>query len=183
MMSDRLRAVRRRSSILNRFGVAMAYLSRRGRALIGRRGRTAVKFLAVGASGVAVNIAVMAAVMVPGVNYLPAGVVGTEMSILWNFYLYERFVFHDRRGSGQLRTRMLKTFVYNNLEFALRVPFLVFAVAWGVNGLLAQFGLLVVAFVARYAFTSRIVYKLRPDTPVIAPVARVNVGGPVSVTS
>ncbi|PXW35263.1 UNVERIFIED_CONTAM: dolichol-phosphate mannosyltransferase [Williamsia faeni] len=120
---------------------------------------SALSFMLVGASGLAVNVAVMATAISAGLNYVASSIVATELSIVWNFVLCEKFVFRDRRVSTAWR-RGAQCFLYNNLEFALRLPFLMVAVSvLGIGEVLAQFVTVVIAFFARYAFTSRVVYR------------------------
>jgi dolichol-phosphate mannosyltransferase len=129
------------------------------RQVAGLRLGRALNFLVVGATGLVVNIAIMAALVWAGLNYVPASIVATEVSIVWNFVLYECFVFRDRRGSTTLR-RAAQCLFYNNLEFLLRLPLLMLLVALcGMGEVWAQFLTVVLAFFARFAFTSRVVYR------------------------
>ena len=63
-----------------------------------------VRFLLVGASGAIVNLGVLALLLeVVGARVLPAKVAAIELSILWNFYLNDRYTFHDRRDGAWTR--------------------------------------------------------------------------------
>ncbi len=131
-----------------------------------RMGRMS-RFAAVGLLGAVVNLGVMA-LLVGGVaelNYVVAAVVAAEVSILHNFLMQERFVFRDLRDGVHSRARRLtQHLVFNNVEALLRLPFLVLLVeTMHVYALLAQAVTLVVAFIARFLFVTRVVY--RPHRP------------------
>lgn len=133
-----------------------------------RMGRMS-RFAAVGALGTIVNLAVMALLAggVADLNYIVAAVIAAEVSILHNFLLQERFVFGDLRdGVHPWRRRLTQHLAFNNVEALLRLPFLVLLVeTMHVYALLAQAVTLAVAFVARFLFVSRVVY--RPHRPAL----------------
>lgn len=121
------------------------------------------RFASVGALGTAVNLLVMG-LLVHGminINYVVAAVIATEISILHNFVLQERFVFRDMRdGVNSLRSRLTQHLLFNNAEVLVRMPFLILLVEMmHVWALLAQAATLAVAFVARFLFVSRVVYR------------------------
>ena len=121
------------------------------------------RFAAVGALGTVLNLLVMGLLVhgVLDIDYLVASVVAAELSILHNFVLQERFVFRDLRRGTRLR-RGVQFFGFNNVEALLRVPLLLVLVeVAGLGAVLAQALLLAVAFVGRFLFTSRIVYRPR----------------------
>ena len=127
-------------------------------AVAGRYARM-LRFLAVGASGVVVNVGVMAVLVALGSHYLAASLIATELSIAWNFLLHERFVFRDRRGASRWWHRLLKSLTYNNIEYAARVPLLVLAVSvLQVPEMIAQTLTLILAFALRFLFVNRVVY-------------------------
>ena len=134
-----------------------------------RMGRMS-RFAAVGALGTIVNLAVMALLVggVTDLNYVVAAVVAAEVSILHNFLLQERFVFRDLRdGVHSWRRRLGQHLAFNNVEALIRLPFLVLLVeTMHVYALLAQAVTLAIAFVARFLFVSRVVY--RPHGPALA---------------
>lgn len=138
------------------------------------------RFAAVGALGTLVNLAVMA-LLVHGVfdiNYLVASVVAAEVSIVQNFLLQERFVFHDVRR-GTWASRFVPFAGFNNVEALVRVPVLALLVeVLGLPAVLGQAVLLAVAFVGRFLFTSRVVYRPHDVEP--APVVLPTVGIPVA---
>ncbi|MGY1914920.1 glycosyltransferase [Blastococcus sp. SYSU DS0973] len=143
-----------------------------------RMGRLS-RFAAVGALGTLVNLAVMA-LLVRGpveLNYVVAAVLAAEVSMLHNFVLQERFVFRDLRDGVRRRGRRLaQHFAFNNAEALLRLPLLVLLVeTMHLYALLAQAVTLAVAFVARFLFVSRVIY--RPHRSVLGSVrARETVG-------
>lgn len=130
-----------------------------------RMGRM-TRFAAVGALGTAVNLLVMA-LLVHGlydINYVVAAVLAAEISILHNFVLQERFVFRDMRdGVNSWWDRLSQHLLFNNAEALVRMPFLILLVeTMHVWALLAQAVTLAIAFVARFLFVSRVVYRPKP---------------------
>lgn len=130
-----------------------------------RMGRMS-RFAAVGLLGTVVNLALMALlIQVHGIHYLVAAALAAEASILFNFALQERFVFQDvTDGMHSLRRRLTTALLYNNAEALIRLPVLALLVQLvQVNVVLLQAVLLAFAFVARFLFMSRVVY--RPARP------------------
>ncbi|WP_346621277.1 glycosyltransferase family 2 protein [Blastococcus montanus] len=138
-----------------------------------RLGRVS-RFAVVGALGTVVNLAVMA-LLISGplpVNYVVAAVIAAEVSILHNFLLQERFVFRDMSAGAHGRARRLaQHLVFNNAEALVRLPFLVLLVEivhlWPI---LAQALTLALAFLIRFRFMSRVVYRPRRQQPAPAPL-------------
>ncbi len=134
-----------------------------------RMGRM-VRFAAVGAIGTVLNLAVLA-VLVHGpiaMAYVPAAILAAEVSILHNFFMQERFVFRDLQR-GRWSRRFLQFVGFNNIEAALRVPALVLLVeVLHLGAVPGQALLLAVAFLGRFLFTSRVVY--RPAAVAVLPV-------------
>ncbi|MDP9407436.1 MAG: glycosyltransferase [Actinomycetota bacterium] len=123
-----------------------------------RLGRVAL-FALVGAVGFVLNLAVMALAVGAGLHYVAAAVLGTELTILTNFLLQERLVFHDWLGGRTMRSRLVRSLAFNNVEALVRTPFLVLLVEQlAVPSVPAQGLTLVVAFAARFTFASRVVY-------------------------
>lgn len=124
------------------------------------------RFAAVGALGTVVNLLVMALLIhgLFGIDYTLAAVIAAEVSILHNFLLQERFVFCDMRGGvNSWRNRLSQHLLFNNAEALVRLPFLVLLVEMlNVWALLAQAVTLAIAFVARFLFVSRVIYRPRP---------------------
>ncbi|WP_241984770.1 GtrA family protein [Cryobacterium adonitolivorans] len=121
-----------------------------------------------GAIGAVVNVAIMAGLQAVGVWYLTAALTAALVTIVGNFVLLERFVFHDlREGSRSVWIRFAQSFVFNGSETALRTTALWFLVeALPVSSLLVQALLLAVGFVVRFVYHSRVVYRpLRSTAP------------------
>jgi dolichol-phosphate mannosyltransferase len=130
-----------------------------------RMGRM-TRFAAVGALGTVVNLLVMA-LLVYGlfdINYVVAAVIAAEISILHNFVLQERFVFRDMRdGVNSWWDRLTQHLLFNNAEALVRMPFLILLVeTMHVWALPAHAVTLASAFVARFLFVSRVVYRPKP---------------------
>jgi dolichol-phosphate mannosyltransferase len=119
------------------------------------------RFAGVGAIGTVINLALMAVLLSTGSHYLTAAIIATEVTILSNFLLQERFVFRDLRDEvGPFHVRLLQSVAFNNVEALVRIPVLVALVEWAsVPGLQAQAICLALAFVARFLFVSRVVYR------------------------
>lgn len=122
------------------------------------------RFAIVGALGTVVNLLVMAMLLGLGVHYLLAAVVAAEVSIVHNFLLQERLVFRDLRAdsaaSGLRRCAMFLAF--NNVEALARIPVLALLVAGlGLHPLPAQAVTLALAFLIRFVFVTRVVYRSR----------------------
>ena len=126
----------------------------------------------VGGIGAVLNLLIMATLMLFGVHYVAAAIVAAETTILTNFLMQERLVFHaERDGAHPLRRRFLQSFGFNNLDAAARLPVLWLLVEFaGMGSLVAQAGTLVAAFLVRYLYHSRVVYRPAP-VPAAAPAA------------
>lgn len=84
------------------------------------------RFAAVGASGLVVNQALLAALTdVGGFYYLLSAVLATQGSTLWNFALTEGWVFRERVEGGSRLLRMGQFLLMNNGALLVRGPFLV----------------------------------------------------------
>ncbi|WP_409331177.1 glycosyltransferase [Trujillonella humicola] len=128
-----------------------------------RMGRMS-RFAAVGALGTVLNLLLMWLLLrETGLHYLPAAVIATEVAILHNFVLQERFVFNDLRDNRHpWWTRLLHSVLYNNVDTLARLPALAFLVeVLAFPSVLAQGITLAVAFLARFLFVSTVVYRPR----------------------
>jgi dolichol-phosphate mannosyltransferase len=140
-----------------------------------RMGRMS-RFAVVGALGTVVNLAVMALLLAGGVHYLPAALVAAEVSILHNFLMQERFVYRDLRASSRAGwgKRAAMFFGFNNVETLARIPVLAALVSGlGMHPLLAQALTLAVAFLLRFLFVSRVVYRPRRAPAALSTTDRV----------
>ena len=134
-----------------------------------RFGRLA-RFAAVGAVGTVLNLLILAGLVAVGVNYVLAAIVAAAVTILSNFFLQEQFAFRDLRHEGRsFRVRFLESVGFNALEAAVRTPFLYLIVEFtAIPPVLSQAITLGVAFLIRFLFQSRVVYRPRRIEP--APV-------------
>jgi dolichol-phosphate mannosyltransferase len=126
-----------------------------------RMGRMA-RFATVGALGTIVNLVLMWLLLrETNLHYLPAAVVATEVAIVHNFLLQERFVFRDLRdGRHRWWMRGLHSLLYNNVDTLIRLPVLAVLVeALAMPSVLAQALTLAAAFLARFFFVSTVVYR------------------------
>lgn len=111
------------------------------------------RFSLVGASGLGVNMAALAAFTdVVGLYYLVSAILATQLSTAWNFALTERWVFAGRELGRSPKTRLILFFAMNNGALALRGPALVLLVsAVGLNYLVANLVSLLALTIVRYA--------------------------------
>ncbi len=126
-------------------------------------------FAVIGGLGAVVNIAIVWGLTGLGVDYIVAAVIAAEATIIGNFVLLERFVFHDMRedaSGGWLR--FVKSFTFNNAEALIRIPIMALLVeSWHISVVLATALTLVVAFFVRFVFHSLVVYA--PRKPGVEP--------------
>lgn len=120
-------------------------------------------FAVIGGLGALVNVALVWALTHIGVNYLIAAIVASEVTIIGNFLLQERFVFHDMKGAASgVWSRFAKSFTFNNAELLIRIPIVALMVGTGhISAVIATAITLVVAFVVRFVFHSLVVYAPR----------------------
>ena len=126
-----------------------------------RMGRMS-RFAAVGGLGTLMNLAIMwVLTAVVGWNYIAAAIIATELTILHNFLLQERYVFRDlRTGLHDWRSRLTRSFAFNNIEAAVRLPVLVLLVSTlHLQPVVVQAVTLALAFLARFVYASRVVYR------------------------
>ncbi|WP_036283694.1 glycosyltransferase [Microbacterium luticocti] len=120
-------------------------------------------FALIGALGAVANLAIMWALTEVGMHYIPAAIIGAEVTIVSNFVLQERFVFQDLRADASgTASRFAKSFAFNNVEAAVRIPVIALLVnTWHISSVIAAGITLVVAFVVRFMFHSLVVYAPR----------------------
>lgn len=139
------------------------------RLLLTLRAGSALRFAAVGASGVLPNVAAVALLVHLGVHYLVAAAIATQVAIAWNFAGAELLVFHDRR-LGRMRYRASRFVVVSEADL-LRLPFVALLVDHlGMGTVVATVLTLLLAFALRYALTSRLVYGRPALAAATAPV-------------
>ncbi|MDE0545162.1 glycosyltransferase family 2 protein [Microbacterium sp. C7(2022)] len=120
-------------------------------------------FAVIGALGAVANIAIVWALTQLQVDYLWAAIIAAETTIIGNFLLQERFVFHDMRGEASaVWVRFAKSFSFNNAEALVRIPIVALMVESGhVSVVIATAITLVFAFIVRFVFHSLVVYAPR----------------------
>lgn len=124
------------------------------------------RFAIIGGMGAVANIAIVALMTSLGTPWLWAAVVAAELTIVGNFLMQERFVFRDLRHEGKgAWARFGQSFAFNNVETLIRMPVMALLVeTMHVAAVLATAITLVVAFVVRFTFHSRIVYRPRASS-------------------
>jgi len=120
-------------------------------------------FALIGGLGAIANVAIVWALTQFGVDYILAAVIAAEATIIGNFLLQERFVFHDMRDqASSVWLRFAKSFGFNNAEALVRIPIIALMVETGhFSAVVATAITLVVAFVVRFVFHSLVVYAPR----------------------
>jgi len=120
-------------------------------------------FAIIGGLGAIANLAIVWVLTAMGVDYLVAAIIAAEVTIIGNFLLIERFVFHDMRGAASGGwIRFAKSFGFNNAEALVRIPLVALLVeSWHVSAVLATGITLVLAFFVRFVFHSLVVYAPR----------------------
>lgn len=137
----------------------VAFLSQLAALRFGRMSR----FALIGGIGALVNIALVAALTSVGAGYLLAAIIAAEATIVMNFGLQERFVFRDLRHEGRgVWRRFGSSFGFNNAETLIRLPLLALLVSTAhIAAVPATALTLLVAFLARFTFHSRVIYRPR----------------------
>lgn len=124
------------------------------------------RFAIIGGMGAVANIAIVWLLTALGAHWLLAAVVAAEATIVGNFLMQERFVFRDLRHEGKgVWARFGQSFTFNNVETLVRIPIMALLVeTMHIAAVLATAITLVVAFVVRFTFHSRIVYRPRESS-------------------
>ncbi|GAA1919652.1 glycosyltransferase [Microbacterium aoyamense] len=124
-------------------------------------------FAVVGGLGAVANLLIVWGLTTLNVDYLVAAVVAAEVTIIGNFLLIERFVFHDMRDQASgVWSRFAKSFAFNNAEALIRIPIMALMVEnLHISSVLATGITLVVAFFVRFVFHSLVVYAPRKESP------------------
>jgi dolichol-phosphate mannosyltransferase len=124
-------------------------------------------FAVIGGLGALANIAIVWGLTTAGINYIVAAIIASEVTIIGNFLLQERFVFHDMRGQASgVWSRFAKSFTFNNAELVIRIPIVALMVSGGhISAVIATGITLIVAFVVRFVFHSLVVYAPRKPGP------------------
>jgi dolichol-phosphate mannosyltransferase len=122
------------------------------------------RFAAVGASGVVVNLVVLAVLLLTGAGaWLPGGdaldaVVASQAAVAWNFTLTERWVFPSRRGHWA--RRLAPFWVVSCAALAGQLPLAArLQPLLGQSSLLATAAALTVLVLARFAVCDTWLYR------------------------
>lgn len=130
------------------------------------------RFAAVGAFGSVLNLVIMSVMLGGGTHYLLAAAVATELTILSNFLMQEQLVFRAMRQCRPLWQRLAASFGFNSAEALVRMPLVALLVELKLApSVLAQALALAAAFLVRFVFTARVIYRVRPPAgePMPAP--------------
>lgn len=124
-------------------------------------------FAVIGGVGALANVFIVWLLTALGVGYIIAAVIAAELTIIVNFLLIERFVFGDMRGQASgVWARFGKSFAFNNVEAAIRIPLVALLVSTAhLSAALATAVTLVIAFFVRFVFHALVVYAPREDQP------------------
>lgn len=117
-------------------------------------------FALVGGVGAIANLVIMWGLIRLGMDYLPASIIASEITIIGNFLLLEYLVFSDMRSeSGSMTQRFVKSFAFNNAEAIIRIPVLWMLVENAhIPSVIAAGLTLIAAFVVRFVFHALVVY-------------------------
>lgn len=120
-------------------------------------------FAIIGGLGAIANLAIVWLLSSLGTSDLVAMIIAAETTIIANFLLQERFVFHDMRDAASgMGVRFAKSFTFNNVELIVRIPITALMISsWHISVVIATGITLVVAFVVRFLFHSLVVYAPR----------------------
>ncbi|WP_454117781.1 glycosyltransferase [Microbacterium lacticum] len=133
-------------------------------------------FALVGGVGAIANLVIMWGLIRLGMDYIPAAIIASEVTIIGNFLLLEYLVFSDMRAdSGSVWVRFAKSFTFNNIEALVRIPVLALLVQNAhIPSVLAAAITLVAAFVVRFVYHALWVYAPRrvAAAAVATPVAQ-----------
>ena len=132
-----------------------------------RLDNAAMRFMAVGASGVLPNLAVLWLLTNAGMHFILATVLAIQVGVLWNFVGAELVVWKDHRA-GSFRKRFAKYVAIAELDL-VRLPFVIVLVhLMGGHAVIASAITLVGMFLLRYTLADRLVYRRKADvTPAV----------------
>lgn len=130
---------------------------------------TLAGFVAVGATGIAVNSAALwLAVEILGAPLLFAAALATQLSTAWNFVLADRLVFKGAKSRRWL-LRFLGFAAINNVVLLARLPLLSWLVhRAGADYMLANVATLVAAFAVRFVISDRCLFTRRNSMTIVS---------------
>ncbi|WP_375386221.1 glycosyltransferase [uncultured Microbacterium sp.] len=120
-------------------------------------------FAIIGGLGAIANVLLVWALTHLGMDYIVAAIIASEVTIIANFLLIERFVFQDMRNdASNVWSRFAKSFTFNNAELLIRIPIVAVMVGSGhITAVVATAITLAIAFFVRFLFHSLVVYAPR----------------------
>ena len=129
--------------------------------------KTFIKFLIVGASGVAVNLGAFTLLLAQGLNKYAASPIAIELSIITNFFLNNGWTFRWRKTKDRMRTRGIKFNAVSLLSLGLSYStFVLLSVLLPeYPPQLHQFAGIIPATLANYFLNSYWTFKHVEDTP------------------
>ena len=135
-------------------------------------GARLARFGIVGIIGVAINMAVLyLAVRALGVNHLVAAGIASEVSIVGNYTLNDRWTFGDAASSGTWLSRLARynAVALGGMTISLVIMFALTTVL-GVHYLIANLVAIASATLSNYALNSRFTWSLGGQNPELVPV-------------
>ena len=118
-----------------------------------------LKFNAVGAIGICVQLGVLAALTsMFGLNYLLATALAVESAVIHNFFWHERFTWSDRRTSAGVGRFLKFNFTTGIFSLAGNVVFTKLLVDAGMSYILANGSAIVLCAIINFLLNDRLVF-------------------------
>jgi putative flippase GtrA len=123
-----------------------------------------MKFNAVGAVGICVQLGVLAALTsVFGLNYLLATALAVECAVIHNFFWHERFTWGDRRSGAGVGRFLKFNFTTGIFSLAGNVVFTKLLADAGMSYILANGSAIVLCAIINFLLNDRLVF-IAPQT-------------------
>jgi dolichol-phosphate mannosyltransferase len=127
------------------------------------------RFTLIGAFGAVMNLILLSVLVDLRMDYIAAGIIANEATIISNFIMQERMVFNGVEHRRPISVRFLQSFGFNTLEGMARMPFLYLLVEFTPLSItVAQGVALCIAFFLRYLYHLKLVYAPRKAATVVA---------------
>jgi putative flippase GtrA len=118
-----------------------------------------LKFNAVGAIGIGVQLAVLTSLKSGlGLNYLLATALAVEAAVLHNFIWHERFTWADRRATGRLPRLLKFNLATGAFSIVGNVLFTKLLVGAGINYLSANAASIILCSIINFFLNDRLVF-------------------------
>jgi dolichol-phosphate mannosyltransferase len=128
-----------------------------------------IRFNAVGALGLGVQLAVLAALGQAGWPLVPATLAAVEIAVLHNFFWHERWTWADRRGGSRI-DRLVRFHASNGLMSLVGNAVLTWCfAALGLRVTLANLAAVASCAVVNFAAGDRLVYRREHAGPADSP--------------